>query len=202
MVGEALDHIEVALDPSSDHGVDDDADGMTGARVGTQVGMVWSGNLVTCELVARDGGRFRLRPAGRVDVVDVRSVTRSPTSLDATWIGTTGRPWAAAVVDLSLRGARVVLPVEASPRDRGVLVFGADRLPVEIRRMATHVGLGVVEVGTQFLELEPDVRRTLMRTVGSVRIGVPPRPSAAPAGPFSNFTRATRSPSIEMSMSS
>ena len=56
MVGEALDHIEVALDPSSDHGVDDDADGMTGARVGTQVGMVWSGNLVTCELVARDGG--------------------------------------------------------------------------------------------------------------------------------------------------
>ena len=114
MVGEALDHIEVALDPSSDHGVDDDADGMTGARVGTQVGMVWSGNLVTCELVARDGGRFRLRPAGRVDVVDVRSVTRSPTSLDATWIGTTGRPWAAAVVDLSLRGARVVLPVEAA----------------------------------------------------------------------------------------
>ncbi len=50
-------------------------------------------------------------------------------------------------------------------------MFGADRLPVEIRRMATHVGLGVVEVGTQFLELEPDVRRTLMRTVGSVRIG-------------------------------
>lgn len=164
VVGEVLDHVEVTID-------DESTAAASGASPGARVGMVWSGNVVTCDLIARDGQRFRLRPATALDVVDTRSVTRSPTSLDATWIGTSGRPWDAAVVDLSLRGARVVLPLEAAPRDRGTLAFGTDRLPVEIRRMAVHLDLGMVEIGTQFVGLDPEVRRTLMRTVGSVRIG-------------------------------
>jgi hypothetical protein len=164
VVGEVLDHVDVALD-------DTGPGSHTGTAVGGRVGMVWAGNVVTCDLIAREGSRFRLKPATALDVVDTRSVTRSPTSLDATWIDAGGQRWDAAVVDLSLRGAKVVVPAAAAPRDRGTLVFGSDRLPVDIRRMAVHLDLGVVEIGTQFLDLEAGVRRTLMRTVGSVRIG-------------------------------